>query len=306
MVLFLLYYAIRLSAKDFRGSMSFLVRQEKYTTPLGSHAHSVAKRRYCNAFASCAMLCDKSVVYPELCAAAHFFSLPSQLQVASESCECAAGYRRVYSASAFDGNGFGTCEACSTGASSADRLRCVECDSSTGPQQRPATMRNGDCVCSENADTLGLIIERDASGVLLQNENGTFVQQCVVCSAPPGDTDTVCGSCPYPKVMNNAAECVCPTTLPSNVRCANTNALPRVASSLRVDIGTQPYAVSSSSVGNSDSIVISTSAALKGYLDEAVEGCHDFGNTRSCNALANLCAIQQYDRYEYSQSDALY
>ena len=245
------------------------------------------------------MLTGVSFVLNLLCASLQSSGL---LQVANESCECKAGYRRTFSASEFDGSAFGTCEECATGASSVDRLRCVVCDSSTGLQQRPASLRNGQCVCSENADGLGLIIERDASGALLQ-DNGTFVQQCVVCSAPPADGDTACGSCEYPKVMNSAGECVCPTTLSSDIRCSNTSALQRVASSLRVDIGTQPYAVSSMSSGSSDSIVISTSAALKDYLDEAVEGCHGFGNTRSCNTLANLCAIQQYDRYVCFQAN---
>jgi hypothetical protein len=220
--------------------------------------------------------------------------------VASESCECAAGYRRVFGASSFDGTSFGTCEACSTGASSRDRLRCVECDSSTGPLQRAATLQNGKCVCSKNEDRLGVITERDISGALLQNSNGTYIQQCVVCSALTDTSATSCGICEYPKVMNTDAECVCPTTLPSDVRCSDTSAFQRIANSLRIDIGTQPYSVATRSSGSSDLIVISTSSALKEYLADAVEGCHDFGHSKSCNTLANLCALQQYSRYANS------
>jgi hypothetical protein len=218
---------------------------------------------------------------------------PSSTQ---STCECQKGFRRSFPSSSYDGISFGRCEACPA-ASSFDRLRCVQCDGTTGPQHRPAVYQNNECQCSDNADGLGVILERDATGALFQDGNGTFLHRCVICSAPPAaGRSLTCGHCEYPKVINSESECVCPTSLPTDARCSNARPLQRIASALRVDVGNNPYAASAVSSEISSAVLVSTSAALREYLDDAIEGCYDDGNREHCNALANLCVLQQYDR----------
>lgn len=230
------------------------------------------------------------------------------MQTAVEKCECASGYRRAFSTSEFDGSTFGTCQLCDS-ASSLDGLRCVQCDTSSGDNHRPARLVNGRCECTDNTDELGLITERSIDGALLQAANGTYLQRCTVCSSKVEAGQTSCGFCEYPKVRNSRSQCVCPTTLPLDVRCSDEEPLQRVLGSLRLGTSTTPYVGIPPSQGSTATraslVTVSISAALKHHLDAAVTACHDTGSPQGCNAVGNICALQLYSRCESAADSAL-
>lgn len=160
---------------------------------------------------------------------------------------------------------------------------------------------DGRCQCTNNADNLGLVTERDLNGSFFQSANGTYLQRCIICSAQVEPGKRSCSFCDYPKVLNSRFECVCPTALPADVRCSDVEPLQRISSSLRLGVSAMPYAgippqpPITGPVQSTAVVTISVSLALKVHLDNAVTACHDTGNPQSCNVVGNLCALQLYN-----------
>ena len=176
-------------------------------------------------------------------------------------------------------------------------LRCVSCDGTASSTQRPASVQNGQCVCSDNSDGQGVITGTASNGELLRAADGTFLQRCIICGSDsvPDPSTGQCKLCEYPKISQQGT-CGCPAIIPDGARCSAAAPLVRVASALGVSIAAAPYSADAQSITDSEvsQLSVSDSSALHEHLAPAAAGCLDTGGREACNALANLCVLQRY------------
>ena len=227
---------------------------------------------------------------------------PSVQVVAQDGngCVCAPGFRRTFPNANFGATQLGVCEACPE-ASSADGLRCVSCDASSGPDHRAATLAQSRCVCSSNDDNRGVVTEVLQNGQLLQDDLGQYLARCIVCNntAIPDPATGTCVQCSYPQVVDDDGQCACPAVMPEGARCSNLDPLQRIANTLGVSLPGSLYSASvliTTDEGTETSTFVSDSAPLVELLEPSAAGCFDSGDRRACNALANLCVLERYTR----------
>eukprot|EP00899_Mesostigma_viride_P010701 jgi/Mesvir1/19632/Mv09918-RA.1 len=184
-------------------------------------------------------------------------------------------------------------------APSSDAERCLPCSAATegglvsiSATRIPATLNTtaGDCSCGQPHSAL---VDRDIVGLPLTEK------QCFAC--PSGTyvdpkQPATCQSCPTPKVYDRTSnKCVCPT---GSQGCVNDDQVLTVASQrlgvslLRgtevtyYDVETAALLLPSKKI---DSLV------FQQMLVPSALACLDTGDRKSCNALANLCVLQNYD-----------
>ena len=217
------------------------------------------------------------------------------------SCVCAPGYRQTSAAAGSDA-AIG-CTQCSS-AASLDQKRCVTCDGSSGTGYEPAQLSGARCVCADSAGLQGVIADRTPDGDYFRDSSGDYTQRCIICppSAVPDPATGTCLPCDFPKIRSDGG-CVCPDSVSDGITCTGADVIQQAASTLGITLSS-PYAASAQqSTGEASTAVsVKQSAALAPLLGEAADGCLAAADRDACNALANLCVLQLYDRCDPDMS----
>jgi meckelin len=212
------------------------------------------------------------------------------------SCKCSAGFLRTPAATNPDALSF-TCGACTTPgflASLRDNSLCVACD---GANSATFDTTLKDCKCANTITQM--LAERDAGGTVY-----SAGKRCIACPSYArvlsGDP-YACVSCPDTSMtINSAGNCVCSTGTttadPSNTFCVantlltNLNLLAPPSLAPVIDY-LDVYGYDGASRTSSRVQLSYTFNTM--YTVVAIK-CQQNHTRPECQALANLCALQQY------------
>jgi len=196
-----------------------------------------------------------------------------------------------------------TCAACPAGSvpsRGGGRFgRCVRCDTSGGDWWSPARANSSGsaCECAAGADA-GVVVETDPSGAPLLVD-GALVARCVACpSANALIVGGACQPCDYPKIVSDGA-CRCPSPVPAGTSCFDGTDLAAAVALLgagKSDTSANQVTfrdVPSASGAAADVVV--TSAAVTRVLGPAALDCWEKADPKACNAVANVCVLQDFD-----------
>lgn len=254
------------------------------------------------------------------CASAQYFnsveqscrncsSIGASELVASEdgTCRCPVGYRLDDNSPncADDGTCFGLgCTSCTSlgyDTSYSDNSGCAMCEGEVDAS-------TGDCLCGDD-----IIVEKSLGGA-----DYLLTKYCAVCAAGRFVVKRsqriagrfykadpyLCQTCPDPLMTWNSVACECPDGY-VEAGVEDVGPLSCVLEADVIDDFDEPYAVEFRSVqetrgGKTTKVVISQSQVMEHYLTNATSVCANAaadGSRRetSCQALANLCVLTNYD-----------
>ena len=231
---------------------------------------------------------------------------PANSDVSSNGyeCSCQAGYAfnhgHLVSSTYFnDPLTTSTCVSCALSgkASSSTGQYCISCPASEGVH-----VVNGQCECLV-AGTNKAIVEFDEHGVPYKDSQGEYYARCVDCPAGTRLVNGKCEGCEHPKVLNTQTNiCECPTG--STDHCLDTDEssmLSFLSSQLSLSLPVSAisrvtfFDTSLGGSGTGASQFSVDSHIFRTTLIPAAFNCLSGGHRESCNQLANLCVLAQYD-----------